>query len=94
MPIFGIRPSRRYKMERVFLVQKDGGDTVVLNRKGERANGSSLELLEIARCRERGQHYYVAQKRDGKLEETTRRPSRLVSSPTSSFAISNPRPGS
>ena len=73
-------PPRRYHaflraLEGAFLVHKNGTDTVVLNRKGEQEQGSIAEPLEIALCRECGQHYYVGRERSGKLVEATRDPS-------------------
>ena len=73
-------PPRRYHaflraLEGAFLVHRDGADAVVLNRKGETGNGSNAEPLEIALCRECGQHYYVGRERDGKLKEAVRDPS-------------------
>ena len=73
-------PPRRYHaflraLEGAFLVHRDGTDAVVLNRKKEHENGSTAEPLEIALCRECGQHYYVGRECDGKLEEAVRDPS-------------------
>ena len=63
-------------LEGAFLVHKEGADTVVLNRKGEEnEDGSIAEPLEIALCRECGQHYYVGKERGGKLTEAVRDPS-------------------
>ena len=62
-------------LEGAFLVHRDGVDAVVLNRKGGSGNGSNMEPLEIALCRECGQHYYVGRERDGKLKEAVRDPS-------------------
>ena len=47
--------------------------------KSESENGSTAEPLEIALCRECGQHYYVGRERDGKLREAGPRsqPARL-----------------
>lgn len=78
-PIAG-EPPRRYHaflraLEGAFLIHKNGRDAVVLNRKSENENGSNLEPLEIALCRECGQHYYVGKERNGKLREATRDPS-------------------
>ena len=72
--------ARRYHaflraLEGAFLIHKDGKDAVVLNRKREGENGAIAEPLEIALCRECGQHYYVGKKRDGKLKESIRDPS-------------------
>ena len=73
-------PPRRYHaflraLEGAFLVHRDGADAVVLNRKSKSENGSTVEPLEIALCRECGQHYYVGRERDGKLKEAVRDPS-------------------
>ena len=64
-------------LEGAFLVHKGGADAVVLNRKSETVDDSTAEPLEIALCRECGQHYYVGQGRAGKLEEAVRDPSHL-----------------
>ena len=75
------KPTRRYHaflraLEGTFLIHKDGKDSVVLNRK--RAVGEEdAEPLEIALCRECGQHYYVGRKQGGKLLEANRDPSQL-----------------
>ena len=73
------RPStpRRYHaflraLEGAFLIHRDGEDQVVLNRKSE---GEHVQALEIALCRECGQHYYVGRERGGKLVEAIRDPS-------------------
>ena len=73
-------PPRRYHaflraLEGAFLVHRDGADAVVLNLKNESGNGWSAEPLEIALCRECGQHYYVGREREGKLKEAVRDPS-------------------
>ena len=47
----------------------------MLNLKNESGNGWSAEPLEIALCRECGQHYYVGREREGKLKEAVRDPS-------------------
>ncbi len=75
-------PPRRYHaflraLEGAFLVhQGDGVDAVVLNRKRADEGGTAGEPLEIALCRECGQHYYVGQEHRGKLREANRDPSR------------------
>lgn len=61
-------------LEGAFLVHKEGKDSIVLNRKRELEN-ENVEPLEIALCRECGQHYYVGQNRNGKLQESVRDPS-------------------
>ena len=73
-------PPRRYHaflraLEGAFLVHRDGADTVVLNRKSDTGDGLPAEPLEIALCKECGQHYYVGRTRDGRLREATRDPS-------------------
>lgn len=62
-------------LEGAFLVHTNGQDIVALNRKSECDDGSSAEPLEIALCRECGQHYYVGREQDGKLKESVRDPS-------------------
>ena len=47
----------------------------MLNRKSESGEASNAEPLEIALCRECGQHYYVGRERGGKLKEAVRDPS-------------------
>ena len=79
-PADGGGTPRRYHaflraLEGAFLVHRDGVDTVVLNRKGERGNGATGEPLEIALCRECGQHYYVGREQGGELGEGDRDPS-------------------
>ena len=76
------RPQRFHAflraLEGAFLVHDDGVDTVVLNRKGTTADGSTAEPLEIALCRECGQHYYVGHvhsEAKGRLTEAVRDPS-------------------
>ncbi len=81
-PTDGDGPPRRYHaflraLEGAFLVHRDGADAIVLNRKSEGEDGSPTEPLEIALCRECGQHYYVGRERGGKLEEAVRDPSQL-----------------
>ena len=62
-------------LEGAFLVHRDGTDVVVLNRKGDDGHASKAEPLEVALCRECGQHYYVGRERGGKLKEAVRDPS-------------------
>lgn len=74
------RPPRRFHaflraLEGAFLVHRAGQDTVVLNREKDHSGESSGEALEIALCRECGQHYYVGRKQGGKLREPVRDPS-------------------
>ena len=71
------RTPRRYHaflraLGGAFLIYRDGKDAVVLNRRSESREGSNAEPLEIALCRECGQHYYVGRERDGKLKEAVR----------------------
>ena len=62
-------------LEGAFLIHRDSQDSVVLNRKSETGSGGKAEPLEVALCRECGQHYYVGRERNGKLEEAIRDPS-------------------
>ena len=62
-------------LEGAFLVYRDGADAVALNRKSESGEGTNAEPLEIALCRECGQHYYVGREQGGKLKEAVRDPS-------------------
>ena len=73
-------PPRRYHaflraLEGAFLVHRGGTDAVVLNRKGQEGDGTVAEPLEIALCKECGQHYYVGRSQGGKLREAIRDPS-------------------
>lgn len=77
------RAPRRYHtflraLEGAFLIHREGRDTVVLNRRGEVTDGTESVPLEIALCRECGQHYYVGRERHGRLEEAVRDPSQLA----------------
>lgn len=80
------KAPRRYHaflraLEGAFLLHKDGTDAVVLNRQSDSNGGRGgvpglpAEPLEIALCRECGQHYYVGRARNGKLREAVRDPS-------------------
>ena len=62
-------------LEGAFLVHREGADAVVLNRKSEGVDGVIGEPLEIALCRECGQHYYVGREHGGRLKEADRDPS-------------------
>ena len=65
-------------LEGAFLVHEGGKDVVVLNRnrrKTQAEDGLDAEPLEIALCRECGQHYYVGREENGKLAEAVRDPS-------------------
>ena len=72
-------PSRHHAFLRglqgAFLVHKNGKDTVALNRKDEDDSKEKSKPLEIALCRECGQHYYVGKEQGGKLREGIRDPS-------------------
>lgn len=58
-------------LEGAFLTYKDGKDVIALNRKKSADEGVSLE---IALCRECGQHYYVGRNEKGFLLEANRDP--------------------
>lgn len=62
-------------LEGAFLIHHEGVDTVLLNRKQMVANGKSAKPIEIALCRECGQHYYVGKQQGNKLCEANRDPS-------------------
>lgn len=67
-------------LEGAFLSHQNGKDTILLNRSTESsdAKGDSnakIAALEIALCRECGQHYYVGREENGELIEATRDPS-------------------
>ena len=62
-------------LEGAFLVHRNGVDLVVLNRKSEGEDGEAGVPIEIALCRECGQHYYVGQEHGGRLREADRDPS-------------------
>ena len=59
-------------LEGAFLVHDDAKDKVILNRE---ISASNAQPLEIALCRECGQHYYVGRSRNGILKEAMRDPS-------------------
>ena len=59
-------------LEGAFLVHRNGKDEVTLNRRGDSGDGADAEPLEIALCRECGQHYYVGRNLEGKLGEAMR----------------------
>ena len=73
----GARRSHAFlrALEGAFLVHRDGADAVVLNRSGGEAPGEPPVPLEIALCRECGQHYYVGRESGGRLVEGIRDPS-------------------
>ena len=65
-------------LEGAFLVHEGGRDRVALNRKQgepEGEGGRVAEPLELALCRECGQHYYVGRVEGGHLNEAIRDPS-------------------
>ncbi len=62
-------------LEGAFLVHRGGVDAVVLNRTSADQGEVPSVPLEIALCRECGQHYYVGRERGGKLKEAVRDPS-------------------
>ncbi len=62
-------------LEGAFLMHSNGKDEVVLNRKQEQGDHAGKQSIEIALCRECGQHYYVGVNRNGKLREGIRDPS-------------------
>ncbi len=63
-------------LEGAFLIHRDGRDSVVLNRAREASDRGPHVPLELALCRECGQHYYVGRVSGGTLVEATRDPSR------------------
>lgn len=64
-------------LEGAFLLHGKEGDRVVLNRvSGQVEQGMPAQPLEIALCRECGQHYYVGQDAGGRLAEAVRDRSR------------------
>ena len=73
----GARRSHAFlrALEGAFLVHRDGRDVVVLNRSGGEVAGEPPVPLEIALCRECGQHYYVGREIGGRLVEGIRDPS-------------------
>ena len=78
------QPSRYHifvrALEGAFLVHKDGKNHIILSRKAEEENDSYTNPsrpLEIALCRECGQHYYVGREEGGNLEEAIRDPSQI-----------------
>lgn len=62
-------------LEGAFLSYQNGKDTIILNRKTEAGDDEKAAALEIALCRECGQHYYVGRKNEGYLDEAIRDPS-------------------
>ena len=64
-------------LEGAFLLHEEGRDRVVLNRVlGDAGSRAPAVPLEIALCRECGQHYYVGRVRNGRLVEAVRDRSR------------------
>ena len=70
-------PRRRHLfvrgIESAFLVHEDGNDRVALNRASA-DDGKSLPI-EIALCKDCGQHYYIGREIGGRLVESVRDPS-------------------
>ena len=64
-------------LEGAFIVHRDGRDEIALNRKHGAGVGVGARPLEIALCKECGQHYYVGRPREGVLQEAIRDPSHL-----------------
>ena len=80
MPASENRQPGRYHvflraLEGAFLTHRNGTDAVVLNRKGIPDSNVRSVALEIALCRECGQHYYVGRIIRGRLKEAIRDPS-------------------
>ncbi len=76
------RPQRFHlfmsALEGAFLIHKDGKDHIILNRNTESDDEDGKQdqtVLEIALCRECGQHYYVGREHRGRLIEAARDPS-------------------
>ena len=73
--------NRRYHvfvraLEGAFLIHEKDEDRVILNRKyGDHEDELTSEPLEVALCRECGQHYYVGRTVNGHLVEAVRDPS-------------------
>ena len=72
----GERPRRNHVfvrgLESAFLIHRNGVDEVALNRASTQ-DGESAPM-EIALCRDCGQHYYIGQTRNGRLGEAMRDP--------------------
>ena len=62
-------------LEGAFLAHQNGKDKVILNRNTEAGVEEKIAALEIALCKECGQHYYVGREVGGKLIEAIRDPS-------------------
>ena len=62
-------------LEGAFLSHKNGEDSILLNRDTEEEGEQKAVALEIALCRECGQHYYVGREVGGCLVEAIRDPS-------------------
>ncbi len=62
-------------LEGAFLSYKNSKDTIILNRETKTDDDQKIAALEIALCRECGQHYYVGRESDGCLMEAIRDPS-------------------
>ena len=59
-------------LESAFLIYRNDVDEVALNRAS--AEDDESVPMEIALCRDCGQHYYIGQARNGKLDEAMRDP--------------------
>ena len=63
-------------LEGAFLIHDKGKDVITLNRKSVTEGDESKAVpLEIALCRECGQHYYVGREKNSILQEAIRDPS-------------------
>ena len=62
-------------LEGAFLSYQNSEDIIILNRETETDDNEKVAALEIALCRECGQHYYVGRENDGCLVEAIRDPS-------------------
>lgn len=79
-PVDADEHPRRYHaflraLEGAFLIHRNGADEVVLNRVVDSNAHFNAHPMEIALCRECGQHYYVGRERNGRLMEAVRDPS-------------------
>ncbi len=62
-------------LEGAFLSYQNSENIIILNRETETDDNEKVAALEIALCRECGQHYYVGRENDGCLVEAIRDPS-------------------
>ena len=60
-------------IESAFLVHENGNDRVALNRAS--ADDGKSVPIEIALCKDCGQHYYIGRVQNGRIEEAVRDPS-------------------